>query len=221
MDEATMKAKVDEYAKWVNLAAEAKIEIDRLKAEFQKQALDALENKKVKQVEFWGNDNAKVEVTTSETLKLVSYEFLKQAIGEVLVKDFVKAEPKYKLSEPFKRLLTAVFQGDYIEQSVDDVIAQITSDEKTKKTLKKKLKGNWKKDIVHLKNIAGLDDSDAEHFAYFVKEAKNHESIVNLLEAAGYKVGSQEFKEALKRIRHAVIVDEGIKVGLEVEEVTA
>lgn len=217
MNEAVMKAKVDEYVKWVKLAAEAKQEIEKLKAEFQREAQELMKDKKVKQVDFWGSQNARVTVTTSETLKLVSYQFLLKAIGETLLKDFVKETVEYKLSAPFKRLLAAVFQGDYVEQSLDEVIAQISGDEKTRKTLKKKLKGNYKKDVEHLKAIAGLDDETAEYWAYFVHEAANWEKILHLLEAAGYKRGTAEFNEALEAIRHAVIVEEGIKVSLEAE----
>lgn len=218
MDEAVMRVKVDEFARWVSLAEEAKKEIEKLKGEFQKQALKAMENKKVKRVEFWGSAGAKVEVTTSETLKLVSYNFLLQVIGEVLLRDFVKVEPSYKLSEPFKRLLTAIFQGDYVEQSADDVIAQISDDEKIRKALRKKLKGNWEKDVASLKAIAGLNSEEAEHFAYFIQEAKNYDRIVHLLEAAGYKRDTGDFAAAMEAIRHAVVVEEGIKVGLEYEE---
>lgn len=217
MDEAILKAKVDEFAKWVNLAAEAKKEIDKFKADFQKQAEDLMKDKKVKQVEFWGTKNSRVTVTTTETLKLVSYHFLLKVIGEVLIKDFVKEEPQYKLSDPFKRLLTALFQGNYIEQPVDEVIAQISNDEKTRKTLKKKLKGNWEKDVENLKAIAGLEDKEAEHYAFFVQESINYDKIVHLLEAAGHQPDSVDFKAAIEKIRHAVVVEEGIKVGLECE----
>jgi hypothetical protein len=219
MDEALLKDKVDQYVKWINLATQARKEIEKLKADFQKQAVEAMKDKKVKQVEFWGNENGKVVVTATETLKLVSYHFLLQIIGDILLKDFVKVEPQYKLSEPFKRILTAIFQGTYVEQSVDDVIAQITGDEKTRKTLKKKLKGNWEKDVESLEVIAGLTRKDAEHFAYFVQEAINYGKIVHLLEAAGHKRDSDAFNAALEAIRHAVVVEESIKVGMESEEV--
>lgn len=218
MSDAVMKAKVDEYVKWDNLLTAAKAEVEKLKAFFQKQAIEAMKDSKSKQVEFWGNESGKVVVTTTETVKLVSYHFLLQVIGEVVLRDFIKTEPQYKLSEPFKRILTPIIQGTYVEQSVDDVIAQISTDEKTRKALKKKLKGNWEKDVENLKIIAGLNDRDAEHFAYFVQEAKNYERIVHLLEAAGHERGSTGFTAALEAIRHAVVVEEGIKVGLESEE---
>jgi hypothetical protein len=220
MDEAIIKNKVDEFAKWMKLAEDAKKQIDEFKAEFQKMALELMKDKKTKQVEFWGTKNAKVVVTTTETLKMVSYNFLLQVIGETLINDFVKVDIQHKLSDPFKRTLIAIFQGDYGEQFIKDVIAQITDDEQTRKALNKKLRGNnWEKDVQNLKAIAGLNQNDAEHYAWFIKEAKSFGDIVHLLEAAGHERGSAAFQDALENLRHAVIVEEGIKVGLESEGV--
>ena len=56
---------------------------------------------------------------------------------------------------------------------------------------------------------------DAEHYAYFIQEAAAYEKIVYMLETAGYKKGSDEFQAALDALRHAVIVEEGIKIGVE------
>lgn len=214
MDEALIKAKVDEYVKWDRLAAECKTEIEKLKGQFQKLGIEEMQDKKVKQIDFWGSSNAKVVVTCSESVKVVSHTFLLQTLGDIL-KDFAKEEPNYKYSEPFKRILTAIFQGTYIEQPLDGIIAQITSDEKTRKVLKKKLKGNWDKDVETIKTLAGLPQKDAEHYAYFVQEALNYAKIVQLLEAAGHKKESPTFEVALQAIRNAVIVEEGIKVGVQ------
>ncbi len=215
MDNAVLRAKVDEYVKWDNLLNAAKKEIELLKADLQKEAVTRMKDTKVKQIVFWGSGNSKVVITTSETLKLVSHQFLLRVIGADLLKDFVREETQYKLSEPFKRIMTAILQGAYVEQTVDDVLAQIDTDDKARKTLRKKVKGNWEKDIEHLKNIAGLEQKEAEHFAFFIQEAKNYEAIVNLMEAAGYKTGGEDFQKALDSLRHAAIVDEGLKIGLE------
>lgn len=212
-----IKTKVDEYVKWENLLNEAKKEIEKLKADFQKRGLELMENKKVKQVEFWGSENSKVVVTVTETLKLVSYNFLLKVIGETLLKDFVKEEVQYKLTEPFKRLLIAVFQGTYIDQPVWEIIDQLTDDEKIRATLKKKLKGNWAKDMKSLQIIAGLSREDAEHYAYFIAEARNYEKIIHLLRAAGYESDHDVIQDALENLCHAVVVEEGVKVGVESE----
>lgn len=218
MDEAAIKSNVDEFAKWTDLLAEARKEVDKLKTEFQKKALEMMQDKKVKQVEFWGTKNAKVLVTTTETTKLTFVSRLKEVMEKALSDCITEEEPKYKMTDFFKNVATAIFQGTYVEQSVDEVIRQISDDEKVRKTLKKKLKGKWGKDVEYLKVIAGLDDKGAEHFAYFIQEAFNHEKIVQLLEAAGYKEGSEDFEAALSVIKNAVVVEEGIKVGLESEE---
>lgn len=210
--------KVDELSKWAALAEEAKKEIEKLKGEFQKLGVEELQDKKVKQVEFWGSNNAKVVVTCSESLKVVSHTFLLQTLGDVL-KDFAKEEITYKYSEPFKRILTALFQGTYIDQPVDSVIAQITEDDKVRKTLKKKLKGNWEKDVQTLQNVAGITQKDAEHFAFFIQEAVNYEKIVQLLKTAGHEPDTPSFDIAIQAVKNSVIVEEGIKVGVEAEEV--
>ncbi|MCL6560891.1 MAG: hypothetical protein K6U74_19285 [Firmicutes bacterium] len=217
MDDAVVRAKVDEYVKWDSLLSAAKKEIEKLKADFQILGLEVMKDRKIKQVEFWGNEKGKVVVTTAETPKLVSYNFLRQVIGDVLLKDFVKEETQYKMTEHFKRIVTAIVQGTYMEQSVDQIIAQITGDEKVRKTLRKKLKGKWEKDVENLQVIAGLSKKDAEHFAYFVQEAVNYDKIVHLLEAAGHEKGSGAFEAALGAIKHAVVVEETVKVGIESE----
>jgi len=218
MDNADIKAKVDEYSKWVDLQAEAKKEIETLKAYFQKIGLDQMQDKKIKQTEFWGSKNCKVVVTATESLKLVSYNFLLKIIGCTLLDDLVKVETEYKPKEPFKRLLTAIFQGDYNEYPVDEILSQITDDDKTRRVLKKKLKGNWEKDIESLKAIAGLNQSDAEYYAWFIYEAKNYEKIIHLLEAAGHEREGAAFEETMEKLRHAVVVEENVKVGLEKED---
>ncbi|MCL6558851.1 MAG: hypothetical protein K6U74_08605 [Firmicutes bacterium] len=217
MDEAIIKAKVDEYVKWDKLISAAKKEIEKLKADFQKIGLDEMKDRKIKQVEFWGSRNSKVVVTVSESLKLVSYNYLLEIMGATLLGDLVKVETDYKPKEPFKRLLTAIFQGNYSEHPVDEIIDQITEDEKTRKALRKKLKGQWDKDVESLKAIAGLNQSDAEHYAWFIHEAKNYQKIVRLLEAAGHGREGNAIDETLEKLRHAVIVEESVKVGLEKE----
>jgi len=216
--ENKIKAMVDEIAKWSKLSDECKQELERLKGEFQKLGADALSDTKLKQVEFWGTGNAKVVVTHSETVKVFSHTFLLQTLDQLL-KDFSKEKITYEYSDPFKRILAAICQGNYVEQSLDEAISQITEDDKTKKALKKKLKGNWEKDIQTLMSLTSMKGKEAEHYAYFIREIINWEKIVHLLEAAGHHRNTNDFDIALKAIKHAVIVEEGVKVGIETDEV--
>jgi hypothetical protein len=218
MMDALIKAKVDEYAKWAKLSEECKQVMEKLKGEFQKLGVEALNDKKSKQVEFWGT-NSKIVVTCSESLKVVSHTYLLKTLGDVL-KDFSKEKVTYDYSKPFENILISLFQGAYVEETLDDVIDQISTNDKIRKVLKKKLKGNWKKDVDTIQNVTGKTRNEAEYYAYFIQEAINYGKIIQLLETAGYHKGTDEFDAAVQAIRNAVIVEESIKVGLETEEVS-
>ncbi|NSW90243.1 MAG: hypothetical protein HPY74_06110 [Firmicutes bacterium] len=211
---AVIKNKVDELAKWSKLYSDCKAEIEKLKGELGQVGLDEMRNKKIKQVEFWGNDKAKAVVTQSEMLNVQFPEILKHTLGDI-IKDHMSEEIRYKYSKPFERILISVFQEAYVRQTLDSVIKEITDDAKIRAALGKKLKGNWKKDVETLKNIAGLSQTNAEYYAYFVQDAINYEKIVQLLKAAGYNPDTQSFEEALQAIGRAIVVEEGIKVGIE------
>jgi uncharacterized FlaG/YvyC family protein len=217
MDEAVIKVKVDELAKWSRLAEECKREIDTLKGEFDKLGQEALADKKIKQVEFWGNNNAKVVVTESEELK-VQYDCILEQLFSKVKDGSIKIEPKYQYSAPFKRILISIFQGTYLDQHLNDVIRQIPADDSAKKVLRKKLKGKWDKDVETLQSIANLSQSDSEYYAYQVQESMNFEKIIALFKSAGYVPGTSEFGQAIDSIRAAVIVETGLKIGVESAE---
>lgn len=205
---------VDEYAKWDQLGKAARVETEKIKAQIQELAVPVLENSKLKTVKYYGTGSNVATVTNSETVKMVSISFLKAVLGDV-TGDFVKEDVTYKLSEPFKRLAAALCTGSYIEQTQDEVIAQMAVDEVTAKLLRKKLKGSPEKDRQLLES-AGVED--IEHWVYFVAEAVAYEKIRRLLEVAGYLPGTPEFAKAMDDLKLAVIVEEGLKIGVEYEE---
>lgn len=206
-----LRRNVDEYAELTKRAAEIKERMDYLKAYFEKSAVNDLKDTKLKSTTYWGNKNCKVLVTTSETVKPVSVTMIRKVLGEV-AKDFVKEETTPKLTEPCKRLLGMVFQGNYTEGNLEDTVRAITADEKIQKTLSKKLKGRWEKDKATLMQVAGLPEQDASDWAYLAAEVINWGWLAQVLKNGGWE-GSTE--EAIEIIRSAVIVDESLKVGLE------
>jgi len=139
---------------------------------------------------------------------------IKKVLGRV-APDFLKEETTTRLTEPCKRLLGMVFQGDYTEGDLEKTIQAITADEKIQKTLKKKLKGRFEKDKEILKKNAGLSEEEASDWAYLAAEVINWGFLAQVLEAGGWE-GTTE--EAIRIIRSSVIVDEGLKVGLEAEK---
>lgn len=211
-----LKNLVDEYTRWDRLQREAKVEIDKIKAQIQEIALPEIENSKHKSARYFGTSNNIVTVTTSETVKLISYSFLKAVLGET-IEDFIKEEKSYKIADPFKKIVAPLCLGNYIEQKLADVIAQMNVDEKTAKVLKKKLKGDAQKDAKVLESL-GISPKDIEHWAYFIAEAMAYEKIVKMLEVAGHKEGTPEFEAAIADMKLAVITEEGLKIGIEYED---
>jgi len=212
-----IKALVDEYAKWDRLLAEGKIETDKVKTKIQKNAMSDLENAKSKQVKYWGTDSNCATATATESVKLISYEYLKYMIPEKVLNEFVKPDTVYKMSDTFKKIIAPLCQGSYIEQRVSDVIKQMPLEPDKVKLAAKKLKGNWEKDKAFLMSL-GLNDEDAEYWAFFVAEAAAWERIVYFLEVAGYVEGTEGFQIALQSLRNAVIVEENLKVGIEYDK---
>lgn len=206
-----LRKRVDEYAELSQRAAEIKERMEYLKGYFEKQAINDLQDTKLKSATYWGSKNCKVLVTTSETVKPVSVTMIREVLGTV-APDFVKEESTTKLTEPCKRLLGMVFQGNYTEGSLENTIKAITDDVKIQKTLKKKLKGRWEKDKATLMQVAGLPEQEASDWAYLAAEVINWGWLAQVLQTGGWE-GSTD--EAIEIIRSAVIVDESLKVGIE------
>ena len=96
-----------------------------------------------------------------------------------------------------------------------ETIRAITGDAKIQATLRKKLKGRWEKDKALLEKVAGLPEQEASDWAFLAAEVINWEWLAQVLEAAGWAGTTQE---AIDIIRAAVIVEEGMKVGVEAEQ---
>ena len=187
---------VDEYAALALEADRIKQRMDWLKGQFETMATAAL------------------TVTNTATVKPISLTMVKKVLGEV-AGDFVKSETVDKMTEPCKRLLAMVCQGNFTMGSLEDTIRAITGDAKIQATLRKKLKGRYEKDKALLEKVAGLPEQEASDWAFLAAEVINWEWLAQVLEAAGWEGTTQE---AIDIIRAAVIVEEGMKVGVEAEQ---
>lgn len=209
-----IKENVDRLAELSRQMAAIKEEAEKIKAWFEKQAVDDLRDTKSKTIEYWGNGTARVMVGNSETVKPVSMTMVKKLLGDVFG-DLVKTDVSYTMTAPAKRLFAMMYLGNYTEGSLDDTIRAITADEKIQRTLKKKLKGKYEKDTETLMRTAGLSKEEASDWAYLTAEIINWEWMLQVLKAADWP-GTPE--EAVEIIRAAVIVDEGLKVTVGSEE---
>ena len=102
-----------------------------------------------------------------------------------------------------------------LEKELEETIQAITGDAKIQATLRKKLKGRYEKDKALLEKVAGLPEQEASDWAFLAAEVINWEWLAQVLEAAGWEGTTQE---AIDIIRAAVIVEEGMKVGVEAEQ---
>ena len=84
MDAAEVKKKVDRLAELDRQMVAVKGEMETIKAWFEKQATDDLRDTKSKTVEYWGNENSKVVVGNSETVKPISMTMVKKLLGGCL-----------------------------------------------------------------------------------------------------------------------------------------
>lgn len=208
-----VKQYVDEYAALSLDADRIKGRMDWLKGFFETLATADLKDTKLLTATYWGNYNSRVTVTNSATVKPVSLTMVRTVLGGI-AGDFIKMETVEKMTDPCKKLLAMVVQGNYTEGSLESTIQGITDDPKVQATLRKKLKGRYDKDKAMLMKLADLPEQEASDWAYLAAEVINWEWLAQVLHAAEWKGSPQE---AIDAIRAAVIVEEGIKVGIEAE----
>lgn len=205
---------VDEYAALTRQADRIKARMDWLKGYFETLATDALKDTKLLSISYWGSRNSRVSVTNTATVKPISLTMVKKVLGDV-AGDFVKSETTDKMTEPCKRLLAMICQGSFTTGSLEETIQAITSEPKIQAILRKKLKGRYEKDKALLEKVAGLSEQEAGDWAFLTAEVINWEWLTQVLKAAGWRGTAQE---AIDIIRAAVIVEEGMKVGVEAEQ---
>ena len=212
--EMTIREAVDRYAELQAQIDGAKLEMDGIKAYIETQAEADLEDTKMKTVEYYGTHGCRVVVQNAATVKPISWVVIKEVLGKT-VPDFLKEETKYSLTEVAKTMLANMFKGDYIEDSIENVVCRMTDDLKKQKVLMKRLKGKYKQDMKNIMKYAELDEKDASDYAFMVSEVMAYQNILRIMEASG---NGGTVEEAVEKVKSALIVEDTIKVSLEAEE---
>lgn len=212
--EMTIREAVDRYAELQAQIDGAKLEMDGIKAYIETQAEADLEDTKMKTVEYYGSHGCRVVVQNAATVKPISWVVIKEVLGKT-VSDFLKEETKYSLTEVAKTMLANMFKGDYIEDSIENVVCRMTDDPKKQKVLMKRLKGKYKQDMKNIMKYAELDEKDASDYAFMISEVMAYQNILRIIEASG---NGGTVEEAVEKVKSALIVEDTIKVSLEAEE---
>lgn len=197
----------------VNLDQEqkrGKKELDSVKAELQARGLQTIEDRNVKFVRYYAPEGS-ASVVDSQSLDVLNVDKLKELLSEGLWNSKVTEESKttYKYDKNLEKMLKAAFTGDFtfeytLEEFIDSQMS-VHPDEKQKKLLMKKLKGEYVADRKTLMSVFGCteEDTPGDYFdvdLWYIYKIKNGELIRAFL--------PEEFlDDTISEIKKCLIVD--------------
>ena len=191
------------------------------KAELQARGISIMDDHNVKFVKFYGNAGS-AAITDSMSLDILNPDKLKALVGEGVWKTKVKenTETKYKCDSKFEKMLKAIFTGDYtFEMSLEEFLDQmsIKPDDKQKKLLLKKLKGDFEKDKETLTSVllgGAKDGEEAPDFdveLWYIYRIKNAELIRAFLP-------EELIDNTINEIRKCILVETKTSITLDYKE---
>lgn len=225
MSVASIDLKTADLEELVDLAAAkktkmdfAKAELDVVNAEIQSRAVQFQEDRHIKFTSWYGSGKAAADVTVAQSFDILNIVKLRELLGDELVNLKVKIKPadvKYDVDADFKRALTAIILDDYERNlTIPDVVDRAgwcAEDPKSRASLLKKLKGDYKKDkkaVLAALNMSENEiDVDAE--LYLIYQIRNWTLICAYFD-------EEHFEEAAAAIKRCVTVDETVKIALKV-----
>lgn len=191
------------------------------KAELQARGISIMDDHNVKFVKFYGEEGG-AAVTDSMSLDILNPDKLKELVGEGVWKTKVKenTETKYKCDGKFEKMLKAIFTGDYtFEMSLEEFLDQmpLKPDDKQKKLLLKKLKGDFEKDKDTLTSVllGGVKDGesapDFDVELWYIYRIKNAELIRAFLP-------EELIDNTINEIRKCILVETKTSITLDYKE---
>lgn len=185
------------------------------KAELQARGLALMDDHNVRYVKFYG-DEGSAAITDSMSLDILNPDKLKGLVGEGVYNMKVREETKtsYKFDSKFEKAMKAIFTGDYtFEVTLEEFLGQmsIKPDEKQKKLLLKKLKGEFEKDKETLISVlvpAGQEVPDFDVELWYIYRIKNGELIRAFLPDG-------RVEEAIEEIRKNIFVETKTSITLD------
>jgi len=200
--------RVEQIDRAVRLDLEIKAktaELDQIKSELQAEALQTMENKNTKYVEYFGTNSSAV-VCYKEKFEVDNLPLLEAVLGEVLVGKIKKEESvKITLDSKIKKAVMALYRGDYSNIDVLNLLGTLGLDSKQAKAAAKKLSGDYSKDIQVLRNFGLTVNDGAEEELDAIRAAKNYELVTKFVEID---------KIDLEKLKRAVSVEESLSVGI-------
>lgn len=192
--------------------------LNSYKAELQVRGLAIMEDHNVKYTRFYGTEG-NVSITDSMSLDILNPGRLRALVGEDVYDMKVREEVKttYKLDAKFERALKALFTGDYtFEMSLEEFLGEmsIKPDEKQKKALLRRLKGDFEKDKETLQAVLapeGQEPPDFDVELWYIYRIKNGEMIKAFLP-------EEMVDGTIEAIRKCIMVESKTSITLDYDE---
>lgn len=186
-----------------------------LQSKLQVEGESALENTKYKSVSYSGT-SGKATVTLADKVSGVMPSLFLDIFGKAFP-DLVTQKNVLELNAEGKRIAAAVWNKEYCQGSVEEIVNSLSCDEKAKKSLMKKLNGkNFETDKKNLIRIGGLDEDSAKDYAYLIAEIIAWNKIKAIIKINNNGVFSQEaFEQFALNINAAVCVEQSTKITIE------
>ena len=186
-----------------------------LQSKLQVEGESALENTKYKSVSYSGT-SGKATVTLADKVSGVMPSLFLDIFGKPFP-DLVNQKSILELNAEGKRIAAAVWNKEYCQGSVEEIVNSLSCDEKAKKSLLKKLNGkNFETDKKNLIRIGGLDEDSAKDYAYLIAEIIAWNKIKAIIKINNNGVFSQEaFEQFALNINAAVCVEQSTKITIE------
>ena len=186
-----------------------------LQSKLQVEGESALENTKYKSVSYSGT-SGKATVTLADKVSGVMPSLFLDIFGKAFP-DLVNQKSILELNAEGKRIAAAVWNKEYCQGSVEEIVNSLSCDEKAKKSLLKKLNGkNFETEKKNLIRIGGLDEDSAKDYAYLIAEIIAWNKIKAIIKINNNGVFSQEaFEQFALNINAAVCVEQSTKITIE------
>ena len=186
-----------------------------LQSKLQVEGESALENTKYKSVSYSGT-SGKATVTLADKVSGVMPSLFLDIFGKAFP-DLVNQKSILELNAEGKRIAAAVWNKEYCQGSVEEIVNSLSCDEKAKKSLLKKLNGkNFETDKKNLIRIGGVDEDSAKDYAYLIAEIIAWNKIKAIIKINNNGVFSQEaFEQFALNINAAVCVEQSTKITIE------
>lgn len=187
---------------------ENKKQLDAIKAELQAEALQEMENKNLKYVEYFGTEGS-CAIAYKEKFEVDNLPALIQSVGEVIEGKYTKEESiKITIDSKFKDALIALYKGEFKQHDIVKILKDLNLYDKDIKFALKKLKGDYFKDKELLVSLGVRGSIEEELDA--IREQKNYELILKFFDLENLNI---------EKVKQSISVEDSLSVGLNYEKI--